>query len=102
MTIIHQRLTTQQEKEMDGINVGMEEVFEEYYEKDIEPLTPEEWMYILRKYDDSFQPNSDGRSEDSDNKESKELCSPNEEILTNEEWTEIIERFGGNDTDDTE
>ena len=59
-------------------------------------------MYILRKYDDSFQPIGDGLSEDICNNESKELCSPNKEIFTNEEWTEIIERFGGNDTDNTE
>ena len=101
MTIRPQRLTKQQVKEMDGTSIGME-VFEEYYENDIEPLTQQEWIYILRKYDDSHQPNCDRLSEDTGNTESKEWCSPNEEILTNVEWAEIMERFGGNDTDTTE
>ena len=76
---------------LDHISEYDRELFETFYDPDMEPLTKEEWREILSKYDDehvdaekSSMP--DGLFEDHHN--------PCEEYFTNEEWAEILERFG--------
>ena len=77
--------------QIDHISEYDGELYETFYNPDMEPLTKEEWREILSKYDDehvdaekSSMP--DGLFEDHHN--------PCEEYFTNEEWAEILERFG--------
>ena len=69
--------------------VNEKELFEAFYDPDIGPLTKEVWREILVKYDDTFT------DDDMKMVHVGLLDNPCEELFTCEEWSEIMERFGG-------
>jgi hypothetical protein len=56
MTIIKQKHTNQKMERSDIVNT-VDDLFNQYYDPAIEPLTEEEWWGILVKYDDAFNDN---------------------------------------------
>jgi hypothetical protein len=105
MTINQIKLTTKSEqikKEMSGIvNNHDKELFEKFYDPGMEPLTKEEWVDILTKYDDSFKEDDGCNMNNIIVGQFHEFYTPCEELLTKEEWAEILERFDKNEDEHT-
>ena len=69
------------------------ELFDQYYEPGIEPLTKEEWWNILIRFDDSFTSHTPCKMKNIMVGKFEELYTPCENLFTKEEWSEILERY---------
>ena len=69
------------------------ELFDQYYEPGIEPLTKEEWWDILIRFDDSFTNHTPCKMKNIMVGKFEELYTPCENLFTKEEWSEILERY---------
>ena len=85
-------LTKPEQMEKGNLNTDFRnELFEAYYDPDITPLTKEEWREILEKYDDAFCGNERNNINVGKFKEPPP-CNPREELFTDEDWADILER----------
>ena len=70
------------------------ELFEQFYEADMEPLTEDEWVEILTKYENTFEKKdimNDNKVTAKLKKEWQSTCL--KEHFTLNEWAEIVDHF---------
>ena len=77
------------------------ELFDQYYEPGIEPLTKEEWWDILIRFDDSFTNHTPCKMKNIMGGKFEELYTPCENLFTKEEWSEILEQCDTTDEIET-
>ena len=78
------------------------DLIKELCERSYDPLTEEEWLEMLTKYNDSFKVNYNRMDNNNTQRLTKGWNSTVKEHFTLEEWTDIVNRFDRIDDEDDE
>ena len=93
MTITEIKHTKLVRQNMESIDIDME-LFNQFYDPGMEPLTKEEWIDILERFDESYIMDQPCKMDNIIVGRLDEPKPPCGDLFTREEWSDILERFG--------